>query len=95
MPVRELGVLLLQMPRVSQEDRAEVDRGTRAVDGTSEAALDQQRQIAGVVEMGVGENNGVDTARFDRERRPILEAQRLEALKQTAVDEDLMVLMLD
>ncbi len=44
--------------------------------------------------MGVGENDGFNAARFDWERRPVLEAQRLEALKQAAVDEQPMVLLL-
>ena len=45
--------------------------------------------------MGVGQNDGVDTARIDRKRRPILEAQRLEALKQAAIDEQPMIALLD
>jgi hypothetical protein len=40
-----------------------------------------------VIKMGVGQNDGIDAARVDWKRRPILEAQRLEALKQAAVDE--------
>jgi hypothetical protein len=38
--------------------------------------------------MGLGENDGVDAARIDRKRRPVLQPQRLEALKQAAVDEE-------
>jgi hypothetical protein len=57
--------------------------------------LDQQRQIAAMVEMGMGENDGFDAARLDRERRPILEAQRIEALKQAAVDQKFMLAILD
>jgi len=44
--------------------------------------------------MGMGENDGIDAARFDRKRRPVLEAQRLEALKQAAVHEQLMLFVL-
>ena len=46
MAVGEFRVLLLQMPGVGQQDRAEVGGRLRAVDGPSEAALDQQRQIS-------------------------------------------------
>ena len=95
MAVGEFGVLFLQVPGVGQQDRAEVGGRLRAEDGSSEAALDQQRQLAGVVEMGMGEDDGVDAARLDRKRRPILQAQRLEALKQAAVDEKPMIALLD
>ena len=87
MAVGELGILLLQVPGVSQQDCAKIDGRARAINRSAEAALDQQRQIAGVIEMGMGENNGVDGARLRGKRRPILQAQRLEALKQAAVDE--------
>ena len=79
--VGEFRVLFLQVAGVGQENRTQIARRARAVNGSSEAALDQQRQIAAVVEMGMGENDGIDAARFDRKRRPVLEAQRLEALK--------------
>ena len=45
--------------------------------------------------MGMGEDDGVDAARLNRKRRPILQAQRLEALKQAAVDEQPMIALLD
>ena len=38
--------------------------------------------------MGVRENDSIDAARLDRKRCPILQPQRLEALKQAAVDEE-------
>ena len=93
--VRIFGVLFLQITGVGQKDGAEIGRRMGAENGSAKAALDQQRQIAGVVEMGVRENDGVDAARFDRKLRPILEPQRLEPLKQAAVDEQLMLLVLD
>ena len=57
--------------------------------GPSKPVLDQQRQIAAVIEMGVGEDHRLNVARVDGKRRPVLEAQRLEALKQAAVDQEL------
>jgi hypothetical protein len=44
--------------------------------------------------MGVGENDGVEAARLHRKRRPILQPQRFEALKQAAVDEQPMASIL-
>ena len=92
---RVFGVLFLQITGIRQKDGAEIGRRMGAENGSAKAALDQQRQIAGVVQMGVRENDGVDAARFDRKLRPILEPQRLETLKQAAVDEQLMLLVLD
>jgi hypothetical protein len=49
--------------------------------------LDQQRQIAGVVKMRVGQHHRVDGVGSDRERRPI-QPELLKALKQPTVDQD-------
>ena len=57
--------------------------------------LDQEWQIAGVVEMGVRENDGSDAARVDGKRCPIAQTQGLEALEQATVDEDAMIRILD
>jgi len=51
--------------------------------------------MAAVVEMGVGENNGINTAGLDRESLPILQAQCLEALRQAAVHEQPLPFTLD
>ena len=48
--------------------------------------LDQKGQIAGVVEMGVREQNRVDPMRIDREAIPIAQTQCLEALEQAAIN---------
>ena len=41
-----------------------------------------------MIEMSVGENDGVDALGVDEERRPVAQAQLLVALEQTAIDED-------
>ena len=57
--------------------------------------FDQQGQIAGVVKMGVRENDGSDAARVDGKRCPIAQTQGLEALEQATVDEDALICILD
>src|SRR5690349_2804472 len=88
MPVREVGVLLLQVAGVGQQDFTKVDSRRRRQYRPDETALYQQRQIARMVDMGMRENDGFNAARIDRQRRPVLETQRFEALKQAAVDQN-------
>ncbi len=40
-----------------------------------------------MVQMSVGQDDGIDAGRIDRERLPIPEPQLLESLKQAAIDE--------
>src|SRR5512145_340090 len=46
-----------------------------------------------MVEMGMGENDRIDAARFDWKRRPVLQAQRLESLEQAAIDQQFPAVM--
>ena len=62
-PVGEFGVLLLQMAAVGQQDPAQIARRLGAVGCGPRSRLDQQRQIAGVVEMRVGQDHRVDASR--------------------------------
>ena len=62
--------------------------GAGRAEGTSAKSLfDEARQIADVIEMRVGEHDGVYGLRGNRKVRPVSQPQRLETLKQTAVDE--------
>ena len=40
--------------------------------------FDEQRQMAGVMEMGIGQNNGSDAARIDRKFRPVPQPKGLK-----------------
>ena len=67
-------------------------RGRCGAEGWPGKALPgQQRKIAGVIEMGVREQNRIDPMGIGREAFPIAQAQRLEALKQAAIDQQSMV----
>ena len=90
-----VGVLLLQVPGIRQQDRAQLAGGARAEDAPLESTLDHQRQIAAVIEMRVREDNRPDGAGLDRERRPVLQTQRFEALKQSAIDKQIVLLVLE
>jgi len=64
--VRELGVLLLDVPRVAQHVGAEVGGRQRRVDGAAETALDQRGDRPGVVDVGVAQHDGVDPGGIER-----------------------------
>ncbi|MNJ37272.1 hypothetical protein D3C77_320830 [compost metagenome] len=83
-----LGVLLLDMAAVAQDDLRHIPGGGAGQDGPAESILDQFRQVAGVVQVGVGQDHRVNARGLDRERGPVLLAQGLEALEQAAVDQD-------
>jgi hypothetical protein len=38
-----------------------------------------------MVDMGMGEQHGIDACRIDRQRSPVAQAQLLEALEQAAI----------
>ena len=52
------------------------------------ASGDEARQEARVIDVRVGENNGVDRCRVDREGGPVSPPQFLEPLKLTAINQN-------
>ncbi len=81
------GLFLLQVPGVREQDAGQVGGGPRRVYRPREAVGAQARQVADVVDVAVGEDDGVDGARRDRQRRPVPLAQRREPLVEAAVDQ--------
>ena len=61
-PREELGVLLLDVRRVGEHHRGEIARGGSAIDRIRVAVRGQERQPAGVVDVGVREHVAVDPA---------------------------------
>ena len=88
-------VLFLQVARVGQEQAQQVAGGLGRVHGALEALASQPRQVAGVVDVGVGEHHRVQGRGLDRQGGPVALAQGLEALEQAAVDQDAGVAGLD
>ena len=86
--VQVLGVFLLQVGGVEEEDLGQVLRGRRAVDGTAEALLDQAGHAADVVEVGVGEHDRIHLRRVELRVRPVPEPQGLLALEHPGVHEE-------
>src|SRR6185436_15141103 len=57
MTIGEFRVLLLQTAAIRQQDAAEILRRVGAMDARPETVAHQSRQIAGMVEMGMGEED--------------------------------------
>ena len=90
-----IGVLLLQMCGVAQDDRAKV-RGAGGEEHRPAVSLrDQARQPADVIQMRVADDNGVQTVGGDRKRFPVASAELPLALEQAAVDQHRPPVMLD
>ncbi len=68
--VEVLGVFLLQVRGVLEEDLGELARRRRAVDRPGEALLHEPRHAPDVVEVRVGEDHGRDRARGRTRARP-------------------------
>ncbi len=79
--------LLVQMPGVEQHELGELDGPGGRVDGTLEPRLDQQRQQAAMVEVGVGQHDGVELGRLERERDPVPDGLVGRALEHAAIDQ--------
>jgi hypothetical protein len=85
--VGEAGLFLLEMGRIGQEDLAEPAGVGGRDDPAGEAVAHQSGQPAAVVDVGVGDDDGVDRGGIDRERLPVGQAIALRALEQSRVDE--------
>ena len=95
MPVGVPGIFFLDVRRIGEHQGAEVACAGGAEDSALEALRDEPRQVAAVVEVGVGEDDRVDARRVDRQRLPVPFAQLLEPLEQPAVDQHTVCARLD
>ena len=67
----KFGVLLLKMACVRQQDAAEIRRCVGAQNRPRETLLNQQWQIARVIEMGMGKDDSLDAAGIDGKPCPV------------------------
>jgi len=90
-PVRVFRILFLEMAAIQQDQFRHIARGCRCENTTPEAVAHQFRQIAGMVEMGVGQDHGVDVGGRHRQRLPVQLAQVFQPLKQAAINQNALV----
>jgi hypothetical protein len=86
MPVGVSRVLFLQMSGIGQQYPAQVGGGFGTEYGSAKTLFYQQRQIAGMIQMRMGQDDNGNIARRHRRRRPVAQAQSLVALEQPAID---------
>ena len=78
---------LLDVARVRQHDGAEVRRGGGAMDAVLVAVLDELRQHARMIDVGMGEKHRGDGARIEGEGPVVQLALGLRTLEHAAIDE--------
>src|SRR5690606_25534917 len=93
--VEEIGVLLVEIATVLENQRGNVPGRRGRVDATAKAVPHEARQIARMVEMGVCENDRIDAGGRDRQWFPVEFAQILHALEQAAIDQDALAFMFE
>ena len=86
-PVGEIGLFLLEVAAVRKHDLGQLAGAFGAVDGATEPPVDDPRDVPAVIDVGMGQHDRVNALRWDRERRPVLEAQALRTLEQSAIDQ--------
>jgi len=93
--IGEFRILFLQVTGIRQQDFTEIRCRARTEGWSRKTLPDQQRKVAGVIEMSMREQNRIDPMGVNREAIPIAQAQRLEALEQAAIDQESVVSTLD
>jgi hypothetical protein len=71
-PVRVARVLLVQVGGVGPEDLEQRGRGGRRVNGPAITRLRDPRDVAGMVDVGVGQDDRVECSRIERRIGPVL-----------------------
>ena len=85
--VGALGLAFGDRGRVQQHDRHQVGGRRLRVDRAAEAALDQQRHAADVVDVGVADHQRIERGGFERERLGVAVLGLGAALDQPAVEQ--------
>ncbi len=84
------GVGLLDVRAVLQHGQAEVDGGGGGVDGAAIALRGEQRQVAGVVDMRVGQDDGTELGGGQSQVGVDLAGLLPLALVETAIEQDVL-----
>lgn len=81
-------VAFLDLGRVRQHDLAKIARGPCSVDRPPIACPDQLGQQAGVIDMRMGQQDGVDRIRLERQGLVVQRLERLGALEHPAIHQE-------
>ena len=87
MLVAEIGLFLLEVRGVRQQDSKQIDRGRCSIYGPAKTLMHKSWKIAGVIDVSVCKHDGIDRPGINGRRRPIAQPQFLESLKHPTVDQ--------
>src|SRR6266700_5391388 len=92
--VRVAGFFFLQIPRIGEQKPTKLEGCLAAIDRAFESVLDQKRKITAVIEVSVGQNDGLDFSGLERQRLPVPQSQLLEALEQPAINQETLLIVI-
>jgi hypothetical protein len=85
--VAPFGFLLLQVRGIGQHHFAQIHGRPVGVDRPAVAALDQQRQPAGMIDVGMGDDHRIERLRVEAELVMVVPLMLAAALDQAAFDQ--------
>ena len=86
--VGPFGFFFLYLAAILEDDPGQAFGRDGTMDLARKAVLDQERKIAAVVEVGVGQQYGFDGVRLDGKRSAVFQPEVFQALEQAAVYQD-------
>ena len=87
MTVGPLRVFFLEVGGIGEQDPQEVHGRFGAVNRSAVTALHEQRQRAGVIDVGVRDDDRVQRRRIELEVAPVPLAQLLQSLEEPAIEQ--------
>src|SRR5882672_4210468 len=94
-PIAIISFFFLEAGRIRKQYAQKFRSAARTIDRTSEPLTDETRQIAGVIDVRVGEQHCIDRAGRKWSFRPIPVSQRSETLKETTIDQHALLISVD
>ena len=94
-PIAIVGFLFLQTRCIGQKNLEQISAAARTINWSAKTVLDEPRQIAGVIDVRVRDDHGIHRRRIERRFLPVTLTQFAQALKQSAIDQDLRAIRLN
>jgi hypothetical protein len=87
-PVRKFGILFLQITTIGEQYFAKITRRFGTDHVAPKSVLDQERQVARMIEVSVRQHDRLNRCRIYGQGLPIAQAKILETLKKPAIHEN-------
>ena len=86
MAIAIVGLFFLQTRRIGKQDLQQGGSAARAINRAAKTVTDESRKIAGMIDVRVGDDYGVNGGCVERRLLPVALAQFTQTLKQATVD---------